>query len=86
MAESIIDGEDVKEVRNAIAEVIFDLRKKELNMTMRKTARLIGTSHSFIGKVEQNTRKFCLHEFILYCQKLDKEPVEVLEQILGKLK
>jgi transcriptional regulator with XRE-family HTH domain len=51
--------------------------------TMRTLANSIGTPHSFIGKIEQQSRRLDVAEFTLYCQALGRDPVEVFSEIIN---
>lgn len=57
-------------------------KRKEKGHTMRTLSEIIGTPHSFIGKVENQERRLDVVEFVRYCQALDIDPVEGLQQIL----
>ena len=51
--------------------------------TMRALADKIGVPHSFIGKIEQKSRRMDIGEFILYCQALERDPVRALRAIMA---
>jgi transcriptional regulator with XRE-family HTH domain len=51
--------------------------------TMRSLAEQIGTPHSFIGKIEQQSRRLDVGEFTLYCRSLGRDPVEVFKQVVN---
>jgi len=57
--------------------------RKEENMTMRALADVIGTPHSFIGKVEKMDRRMDIGEFVVVCRSLNRNPVEVLAAIIS---
>ncbi|EHR40112.1 MAG: helix-turn-helix transcriptional regulator [Alishewanella agri] len=49
--------------------------------TMRSLSELLGTPHSFIGKVENQERRLDVVEFVRYCQALEVDPAEGLRQV-----
>ena len=53
-------------------------KRKEKGHTMRSLAMLIGTPHSFIGKIEHQERRLDVVEFLRYCDALEVDPVEGL--------
>jgi transcriptional regulator with XRE-family HTH domain len=52
------------------------------NHTMRSLASILGTSHSFIGKIEQQGRRMDVGEFIHYCKALEKDPAVEIQAIM----
>jgi transcriptional regulator with XRE-family HTH domain len=60
--------------------------RQEENETMRTLADILGTPHSFIGKIEQQSRRLDVAEFVIYCRALNKEPVEVLKKLCDDAK
>jgi len=56
-------------------------KRKEKGHTMRTLSQLIGTPHSFIGKVENQERRLDIVEYVRYCNALDVDPVEGLKLI-----
>jgi transcriptional regulator with XRE-family HTH domain len=58
------------------------LRNDE-NFTMRALAEVIGTPHSFIGKMEQQGRRLDVGEFVYYCQAMRQDPIKVLQAIIA---
>jgi transcriptional regulator with XRE-family HTH domain len=57
--------------------------RQDGGFTMRSLAEKIGTPHSFIGKIEQQSRRLDVGEFTLYCQSLGRDPVEVFKQVIN---
>lgn len=49
--------------------------------TMRSLSEILGTPHSFIGKVENQERRLDVVEFVRYCQALEVDPAEGLKQL-----
>jgi transcriptional regulator with XRE-family HTH domain len=49
-------------------------KRKEKGHTMRSLAQVLGTPHSFIGKIEQQERRLDVVEFIRYCNALEVDP------------
>ena len=56
-------------------------KRKEKGHTMRTLSQLIGTPHSFVGKVENQERRLDIVEYVRYCNALDIDPVEGLRLI-----
>jgi hypothetical protein len=50
---------------------------------MRSLSEILGTPHSFIGKVENQERRLDVIEYVRYCQALDVDPTEGLKQVLS---
>ena len=46
--------------------------------TMRSLAQVLGTPHSFIGKIENQERRLDVIEFMRYCDALEVDPLKVL--------
>ena len=57
-------------------------QRKEKGHTMRTLSQIIGTPHSFIGKVENQERRLDIVEYIRYCKALEVDPIEGLRKIL----
>ncbi len=57
-------------------------QRQEKGHTMRSLSDLLGTPHSFIGKVENQERRLDVVEFVRYCNALEVDPKEGLAQIL----
>ncbi len=56
-------------------------QREAKNLTMRQLSEIMGTTHSFIGKVEQRERRLDVIEFLRYCEVLEVSPVEGLRVI-----
>lgn len=56
-------------------------KRKEKGHTMRSLAQLIGTPHSFIGKIEHQERRLDVVEFMRYCHALEVDPGEAIKLI-----
>lgn len=56
-------------------------KRLEKDLSMRALATLIKEPHSFIGKVEQQTRRLDVLEFITYCDALEADPKEFIDLI-----
>ena len=65
-----------------MAELLTERRKGQ-NMNMQKLADALQKPHSFIAKIEKRRRRLDVGEFIYYCQAMDQDPIEVLEQLLA---
>ena len=59
-------------------------KRKEKGHTMRSLATLIGTPHSFIGKIEHQERRLDVVEFVRYCNALEVDPNEGLAIMAGQ--
>lgn len=70
-----------KETNKQLAKHLRDVRQEE-NFTMRALAEVLGTPHSFIGKIEQQGRRLDVGEFIHYCKAMNRDPVKVLESVM----
>jgi len=53
-------------------------KRQEKGHTMRSLAQIIGTPHSFIGKIENQERRLDVVEFVRYCNALEVDPTEGL--------
>lgn len=53
-------------------------KRKEKGHTMRSLAQILGTPHSFIGKIENQERRLDVVEFVRYCKALEACPKEGL--------
>lgn len=53
-------------------------KRHEKGHTMRSLAQVLGTPHSFIGKIENQERRLDVVEFMRYCDALDVDPYEGL--------
>jgi ribosome-binding protein aMBF1 (putative translation factor) len=71
-------------INEKMATYLKNLRNDK-NLTMRALADVIGTPHSFIGKIEQQGRRMDVGEFILYCQSMNKNPTVALQDIIDSL-
>ena len=49
--------------------------------TMRALADKLETPHSFIGKIEQNSRRLDVGEFVQYCKALDIDPTKAIREV-----
>jgi len=70
-------------------------QRQDKGHTMRSLSEVLGTPHSFIGKVENQERRldvvefvrYCqarrldVVEFVRYCQALEVDPAEGLRQV-----
>ena len=58
-------------------------KRKEKGHTMRSLAQVIGTPHSFIGKIEHQERRLDVVEFVRYCNALEIDPNEGIQMIMA---
>jgi len=56
-------------------------RREDKGMNMRELAALINKPHSFVGKVEVQTRRLDVVEFIGYCNALELSPSQAMREI-----
>lgn len=73
--------EAAKETNKKMATFLRDMRQEE-NFTMRGLAEVLGTPHSFVGKIEQQGRRLDVGEFIHYCKAMNRDPVDVLQNVI----
>ena len=57
-------------------------QRQEKGHTMRSLSEILGTPHSFIGKVENQERRLDVVEYVRYCQALAIDPMDGLKQVL----
>ncbi|WP_419571315.1 helix-turn-helix domain-containing protein [Rheinheimera sp.] len=57
-------------------------QRQEKGHTMRSLSEILGTPHSFIGKVENQERRLDVIEYVRYCHALEIDPMEGLKQVL----
>ncbi|OGO74965.1 MAG: transcriptional regulator [Chromatiales bacterium RIFOXYA1_FULL_46_5] len=57
-------------------------QRQEKGHTMRSLSEILGTPHSFIGKVENQERRLDVVEYVRYCQALAIDPMYGLKQVL----
>lgn len=62
----------------------FIKRRQELGLSQRALCEKMDVVSSFVGKVETGDRRLDIFEFIAYCEGLELDPVEILEQIKQK--
>ena len=58
----------------------------EKGLTMREAGDRLGVIHSWIGKVELGERRLDVIEYIRYCNALEVDPHEGLNQICARIK
>jgi transcriptional regulator with XRE-family HTH domain len=61
-------------------------KRREKGHTMRTLSQIIGTPHSFIGKVENQERRLDIIEYVRYCNALEIDPLEGISKIATLLK
>jgi len=57
-------------------------KRKEKGHTMRSLAQILGTPHSFIGKIENQERRLDIVEFVRYCKALEVSPLDAIGVIV----
>lgn len=75
-------GKTVASEENIKLTAWLKQKRKEKGHTMRSLADIIGTPHSFVGKIEHQERRLDVIEFVRYCRALDIDPSEGLQQII----
>lgn len=61
---------------------IFIQKRNDLKLSQRALAERLNVVYSFVGKVETGDRKLDIFEFIDYCQALELNVPEVIDQLL----
>lgn len=56
-------------------------RRLDLGLSQRSLAEKMNVLHSFIGKVETGDRRLDVFEFIEYCEALQLNAAEILQQL-----
>ncbi|TNH08859.1 helix-turn-helix domain-containing protein [Testudinibacter sp. TR-2022] len=59
----------------------FIEQRKALGLSQRALSERLGVIYSLIGKIETGDRRLDILEFIDYCQALELDPVELLQQL-----
>lgn len=55
--------------------------RKEKGLSMEQLAEKLGVHFSIVGKIEKCRRKLDTLEFIVYCQALDINPAELIQEL-----
>lgn len=71
-------GKTVASEENSRLTQWLKVKRQEKGHTMRSLAEVLGTPHSFVGKIENQERRLDVVEFIRYCQALEIDPIEGL--------
>ncbi len=71
-------GKTVASEENSRLTQWLKVKRQEKGHTMRSLAQVLGTPHSFVGKIENQERRLDVVEFIRYCQALEIDPIEGL--------
>ncbi len=74
-------NDSVSSEENKILTAWLKQKRKEKGHTMRTLSQIIGTPHSFIGKVENQERRLDIIEYVRYCKALDVDPLEGVAKI-----
>ena len=77
-------GKTVASEENSRLTQWLKTKRQEKGHTMRSLAQVLGTPHSFIGKIENQERRLDVVEFIRYCQALEIDPIEGLALLRGE--
>ena len=71
-------GKTVSSEENSTLTKWLKTKRQEKGHTMRSLAQVLGTPHSFIGKIENQERRLDVIEFLRYCEALEVNPYEGL--------
>ena len=71
-------GKTVSSKENGKLTKWLKTKRHEKGHTMRSLAQVLGTPHSFIGKIENQERRLDVIEFLRYCEALEVDPHEGL--------
>ena len=71
-------GKTVASEENSRLTQWLKVKRQEKGHTMRSLEQVLGTPHSFVGKIENQERRLDVVEFIRYCQALEIDPIEGL--------
>ncbi|ATD07470.1 helix-turn-helix transcriptional regulator [Pseudoalteromonas piscicida] len=74
-------GKTVSSEENGKLTKWLKSKRHEKGHTMRSLAQVLGTPHSFIGKIENQERRLDVIEFLRYCEVLEVDPYEGLQLI-----
>ncbi|MFT4928988.1 MAG: transcriptional regulator with XRE-family HTH domain [Phenylobacterium sp.] len=74
-------GKTVASEENAKLTAWLKDKRKEKGHTMRSLAQIIGTPHSFVGKIEHQERRLDVVEFMRYCTALEVDPGDAIKAI-----
>ena len=75
-------GKTVASDENVKLTAWLKSKRKENDHTMRTLAKILGTPHAFIGKIENQERRLDVVEFIRYCRALEIDPQEGLQVVI----
>ena len=76
-------SKSVSSEENKVLTAWLKTKRKEKGHTMRTLSLILGTPHSFIGKVENQERRLDIVEYVRYCKALEVDPFEGLNLILN---
>ncbi|MBE0369551.1 helix-turn-helix transcriptional regulator [Pseudoalteromonas sp. MMG013] len=74
-------GKTVSSEENGKLTKWLKSKRHEKGHTMRSLAQVLGTPHSFIGKIENQERRLDVIEFLRYCEALEVDPYEGLNLV-----
>jgi len=82
MSRKVVKMKEIKSVtspENTALCLWLKEQRQNKGHTMRTLSEILGTPHSFIGKVENKERRLDVVEYFRYCQALEVDPIEGLK-------
>jgi len=60
-------------------------KRKEIGLTIRDVADILGRDHSIFAKLEQNRKRIEITEFVRYCQTIGADPMEGMSILIKSM-
>lgn len=74
-----------KPINGAVVTKLAEFRLNIKGLTHRAFAKLLNAPYSLVGKVLSSSRKISVGEFIIFFRQINKDPKQVLSEILNEL-